>query len=565
MAGGLLIGCDGSSKSVPDTITEARGGRYYGGVFRLSEPEFIRTLFPLSIIDVYSYRVASQVYEGLFKFRQDSLYVVESLVDEFTLDSTQTVYTFKLKQNVYFHDDECFEGGKGRKMTAEDVRYAFTMACTQSRLNQSFNLFEGIVKGADEYYQATANGNTPSGGVAGFTVLDEHTLQIELVKPNAIFKYNLARPGAFIFPKEAYDRYGEEMRIKCVGTGPFRLSSLDEEVSINLRKNENYHGTDVYGNKLPFLSAISIKFLNDKKVELLEFRKGNLEMMYRLPTDAIIEVMEEAENVVLQREPEMSTQFLALNNDRAPFNNISFRKAVSFAIDREKILDYVLSGEGYGEGKNGITPPVFPFYHIDRITGYRLNIDSANFYLRKAGYKSGKDVPPITLELNSEGERFTNVAVEIKKQLKEHLDIELEINMTTMSQATEKATSGKYGMLRLSWLADYPSPENYLWAFYSKGLPPIGSEDKTWPNLTRYRNSEFDRYYEYGLTAKTEEESTEMFLKAEQLVMQDAAIVVLWYDEAYRLVQHYVREFPNNPMQYRDFSEVYMVPQQKPQ
>ncbi|GAB4330266.1 MAG: ABC transporter substrate-binding protein [Flammeovirgaceae bacterium] len=564
----ILSGCNKTESESENTekLTPANGGKFYGGVFRLNESEYIKNLFPHSIIDVYSYRVAAQVYEGLFKFDQRDLSPIPCLVASYEKDPTNTIYTFKLKQNVYFHDDECFSGGKGRLMTANDVKYCFTMLCTKSRTNQSFNLFDGILKGANEYYEATSDGKKPSFEVSGIKVIDNYTIQMELVKPNSMFLYQLARPGAFIFPKEAYEKYGQDMRVKCVGTGPYTLANVDEDISIILKKNANYHGVDEVGNKLPFIDAISIRFLKDKKVELLEFRKGNLDMMYRLPTDYIIEILSETTSnddtgygqYDLQRNAEMSTQILTFFNKGEVFDDVNVRKAFSYAIDREKILDYVLNGEGYMEGYHGITPPAFDYYDISKVKGYNFNPDSAKIYLKKAGFPDGKGFPKITLDLNTEGERYSNVALEVQKQLKENLNIDIELQIYPIAQITEKATSGDFNLLRLAWVADYPSPENYLWAFYSKNVPQSMSE-KSYPNMARYTNPKFDELYEKALAAGTQEEAMNYFLQAEQLLMRDAPILILWYDEGYRLMQSYVKNFPNNAMQYRDFSSVYMI------
>jgi peptide/nickel transport system substrate-binding protein len=565
----LFVACGGKkeeSKNPSDILTEAKGGRYYGGVFRLNESEYIKNLFPLSIIDAYSYRVASQVYEGLFKFHQDSLTIIPGLAESYTVDSSGTVYTFKLRKGVFFHDSDCFEGGKGREMTAEDVKYCFTLVCSQNASNQSFNLFDGILKGANEYFTASASG-TPSFEVTGIKVVDKYTIEMSLVRPNSMFLSNLARPGAFIFAKEAYEKFGAEMRTKCVGTGPFVIGSIDDDISIILKKNANYYGTDEFGNKLPFLEGIVIQFLKDKKVELMEFRKGNLDMMYRLPTDHIIEILHETEadenggyvHYELQREPEMSTQLLTFNNTDEVFKNVNVRKAFSFALDKEKILDYVLNGEGYATGKFGVTPPSFKKYDITEIKGYDFNIDSAKFYLKKAGFPNGQGFKRITLDLNADGERYTNVAVEVQKQLKDNLNIDIDLNISPLSQIAEKSTSGNFSILRHAWIADYPSPENFLWAFYGKTIPADPTQ-KSYPNLSRYKNAAFDKYYEAGLNARTEEEALANFMQAEKILMNDAPVIVLWYDEGYRLLQSRVKNFPSNPMQYRDFSAVYLTP-----
>jgi peptide/nickel transport system substrate-binding protein len=563
----ILLSCGKTPKS--DSPAEqpkaAKGGKTYGGVFRVSETEYIKTLFPPSITDAFSYRVASQVYEGLFKFDPATLEVVPGLVAEYAVDKSRTQYTFKLKPGVYFHDDACFEGGKGREVTAEDVKYCFTQLCTQSATNQNFSLLSTL-KGAEAYYAATAGSQKFVADLGSVKVVDKYTVQLQLEKPSSILFYNLARPGTFIYPREAFEKYGAEMRIKAVGTGPFRLTDVEENISMVLKRHNRYHGTDSLGNQLPFLTAVSIQFIKDKKTELFEFKKGNLDILYRLPTEYIIEILEEMSGkqtegsaysqYELQREPEMNTQFLAFHTQNGIFKDLNLRKAFSYAIDRENILEYTLNGEGFAPGLHGVTPPAFNNYTINNIKGYKLDRDSARYYLAKAGYPNGKGFPKITLQLNAEGARNTNVAVAVQKQLKENLNVDIEMNVVPIAQSVENAIAGNFDFLRIAWQADYPNAENFLWIFYGKSVP-TDAKSKSFPNIFRYKNDRFDRLYENAVQAKSIAEANQYFMQAEQVLMNDAPVIVLWYDEGYRLIQSYVKSFPNNPMQYRDLSQVW--------
>jgi len=564
----FLFSCGGNknSEGTREGLIQTDGGRFYGGVFRINESEYIKNLFPHNITDAYSYRVASQVYEGLFKFDPESLEVTNGLVEDYQVDAAGIKYTFQLKKGVFFHDNPCFPGDKGREMKASDVAYCFTKLCTKSINNQNFSIFQGILKGADKYYAASSGNKKPEFEVEGIRIKDEYTIELELIEPNSLITVNLARPACFIYPHEAEEKYGVDMRINAVGTGPFSLNvnDVDEDISIILKKNAHYYQKDKFGNQLPYLDAVSVQFIKDKKTELFEFRKGNLDMIYRLPTEYIIEILEETmpgangeySQFQLQRSPEMMTQFLTLNNQSGVFRNKNVRKAFNFAIDRTKILDFVLNGEGYAPGNHGITPPVFSNYNIESIPGYSLDIDSARYYLNRAGYENGKGFPKLQFLLNAEGERNTNVAVEIQKQLKDHLNIDLELQILPFAQLLEKSYGGNYNILRAAWVADFPSPENFLWVFSSKDVPK-SLEEASYPNVARYINNDFDRYYTSALKAKSIEEANELFKKAEVQLMEDAPVIILWYDEGYRLIQSYVKNFPNNPMQYRDLGKVY--------
>ncbi|NJO84379.1 MAG: hypothetical protein HC828_17440 [Blastochloris sp.] len=113
-------------------------------------------------------------------------------------------------------------------------------------------------------------------------------------------------------------------------------------------------------------------------------------------------------------------------------------------------------------------------------------------------------------------------------------------------------------LARNAYYADYPNPENFLWLFLGQHVPPSLSE-KSIPNIARFSNARYDSYYRKGLNAKSQDEAFRNFRAAEQVLLDEAGILVLWYDESYRLVKPYVRNFPNNAMQFRDFSVVYFV------
>ena len=144
--------------------------------------------------------------------------------------------------------------------------------------------------------------------------------------------------------------------------------------------------------------------------------------------------------------------------------------------------------------------------------------------------------------------------------MKDVLGVDIELNIVPMAQSTDKMMTGNFQLIKLSWIADFPSPEAFIRMFYGKDVPStVGTV--SYPNLSRYQNPKFDELYDKAMNAANEEEAIKYFAQAENLAMRDAPIIVLWYDEGYRLLQPYVKNFPNNPMQYRDFSQVYLEPQ----
>ncbi|MFI5164540.1 MAG: ABC transporter substrate-binding protein, partial [Bacteroidia bacterium] len=231
--------------------------------------------------------------------------------------------------------------------------------------------------------------------------------------------------------------------------------------------------------------------------------------------------------------------------------------AFSYAVDRDKIISDVLHTEAFGPGICGITPPGIPGYDITAITGYHFNPEKAKKLLAEAGYPDGKNIPHVTIELNSGGGKHLGVVEEVKKELKEVLNVDLDFVVVPFPQKFEDSKNAKAEMFRSGWVADFPDPENFLRNLYGAYVPDSLSVP-SYPNTTRYKNPEFDKLLEEGFHAKNLEEGFRYFMKAEQLMMNDAPILILWYTENVKLAYSFVKNFYFNPMNYKDLSEVYL-------
>ena len=561
----LLWSCGESSKD-SKYPTKGKGGVYYGGVFRINEEENFKNLYPLNTTDVYSHRITNQVYEGLVKLSQKDMSVIPGIAESWDINEDATVFTFHLRQGVKFHDDPCFSGGKGREVTAHDFKYCFTKLCTSDPQNQGFWVFRDRVKGASEYFQSTVDGSPLKEGVAGVKVIDDYTLQIDLNFSFAGFLNILSTPFCWAFPKEAVEKYGIEMRVHCVGTGPFRVETVKEGEVVILIRNEDYWGVDEHGNKLPYLDAVKFIFLQEKKAEFLEFRKGNLDMVFKLPIEMIDEIMGELENAgetgvsfELQVIPSLAIYYLGFQHQSELFGNKLVRQAFNYAVDREKIVTYTLQGEGR-PAVYGIVPPSFKDYDYENVQGYSFDPYKAKMLLTEAGYPNGKGFPKLTLQLNSGGEINVQISEVIQKMLKENLNIDVGLNVVPWPQHLESLETGKALFWRAGWIADYPDPENFLTLLYSAHIPER-PEDKSYINSVRYKSEKFDSLFRLALREVDNKKRYDLYRQADQVAMDDAAIMPIYYYENYRLLQLNVRNFDINPMEYRDMSQVYFVPE----
>lgn len=568
----LLAACGGGAKE--HQSQQGKGGVYYGGVFRINELEDFKNLYPLAIVDVISWRISTQVYEGLVKFNQSDLSIIPCLASRWEQNADATVWTFHLRKGVRFHDDPCFADGKGREMTGADIKYCFDKLCEASATNAAFDLtFKDKVKGANEYFEASKGGKTPEGGVSGVKLLNDSTLEIDLISPASSFLNIIAHSGCFIYPKEALEKYGIDMRTKCVGTGPFAVKTIKEGETVILEKNANYWNVDKDGNRLPYMDAVKITFIKEKKAEMLEFQRGNLDMVYRIPVEMYKEIMGTADNpnakkndFDIQNVPALATHLYGMLNTGAIFNKKEVRLAFNYAIDRSKIVDYILQGEGI-PATYGIVPPFETFkkqgYDFSQIKGYEFNAEKAREYLKQAGYPGGKGFPKLTLTINAGGgERNGQIAESVQKMLKENLDIEVNINVMPLAEQIDAYFSGKLDFYRFAWIADYPDPEIFLTIFYSKHIPS-NPADKSFLNTQRYKNARFDSIFEAASREPDTKKRFELYMRGEQVLIDDGAMMPVFYDENDRLVQKTIRNFPANGMEYRDLEKVYIIPKEK--
>jgi len=567
MAG--IYGCGGGQHGSGQR--QAKGGVYYGGAFRSNTVADFRSLFPLDVTDVVGDNIVTQIYEGLVKLSSKDLSIVPCLAEKWTHNDSATLWTFYIRKGVKFQDDECFQGGKGRDINANDFKYCFDQLCTAGPQNSQFQVaFKGRVEGADECYSLTANGKPmPAGGVSGVKVIDDYTLQIKLSHPNSGFLNILILPGCTIFPKEAVAKYGRDMRIHCVGTGAFQVKDVQEGQAVVLVRNPHYWDVDESGNQLPYLDAVKFTFVKEKKSELLEFQQDNLEMMYQLPVEIIPQILGDLNSTNggakvdynLQATPALYTYFFGFQTQNKIMNNKYLRQAINYAVDRDKIVTYTLQGEGIA-GSYGLVPPT-PGYDYKSIKGYTFNPDKAKELLAKAGYPGGKGLPEITLETNPDGgNRNVQIAEVIKKMLEENLGIKIDIETVPFPQHQDSYERGKIPFFKESWSADYPDPQTFLSLLYGPNVPK-DSNERAYGNPMRYKSAHFDSIYAKALVAINDTMRAKLYAEADQAALDDAPYLCVFYDENYYLLHNYVKNFYGNAMDYRDLSKVYLIPPDK--
>ncbi len=564
----LLLGCTRNEQE--GQLRPAAGGRFYGGIYRVNEVGEVRSLDPVQINDVSSAHVAEQIYDKLLTL-DDSLRLQPELAERWEVSPDGLIYRYYLRRGVLFHDNPCFPQGKGRELTAEDVKYSLTRACDFRTGTLGYSYFRGKVRGADEYYAATREAARTGGEpavreVSGFVVRDRYTFEIHLLRPFAPFEYYVSLVTFAIVPREAVEYYGADFFRNPVGSGPFIFVSWTPDRQLVLRRNPNYWQRDEYSNALPYLDGIRFSFIKDEKSQLLQFRQGNLEECFRIPAEFFPQIVDEHKQLRgewrrfrLLRATALSTQYYGMLVTDSLFRNRLIRQAFAYAIDRERIVRYVLKGQAAEPGHYGLVPPSMPDYPARSIRGYRFDPQRARQLLAQAGYPDGKGFPTVTLQLNAGGGRNLQVAEAVQAMLREHLGIEVQLRQVEFAQHLQSIDVGRVPFFRLGWVADYPDPENFLNLLYGKLVPDNPNEISP-INSTRYRNPAVDSLLELALATRDRARRIELYARAEQLAIEDAPVLILFHDEDYRLLQPYVAGYRNNAMDRRMYKYVWLQP-----
>lgn len=563
----LLVAC--TSQGEPEgELRPAAGGKMYGGIYRQNETGELSSLDPVRVNDMTSSHIIINIYDQLVGFDHE-LNIVPQLATSYDVSVDGLTYTYHLRSNAQFHDDPCFPNGKGRRVVASDVKYTFERVCDVRTKTKNDTYFREKVVGASEYYEATRQaqrtGSRPTvNGVAGFVVVNDTTFQIRLIKPFAPFEYTVAQTSMGIVPREAVERYGNSYMQHPVGSGPFRFVAWNPDRSCELRRNPFYWDVDEVGNRLPYLDGIRFTFMKDDKMQLLEFDAGNLEESYRIPNEFFAELVDEKKQpkgkwskYQLLHVTALATQFYGMVTIDPVLRDVRVRKALNYAVDRQRIIRYVLKGQASGPAHHGLVPPSMPGYASDSVRGYRFDPARARALMAEAGYPNGRGFPEITLQLNAGGGRNVSIAEAIQGMLKEHLNINVKLMQVEFAQHLESIDAGKAPFFRLGWVADYPDPESFLNLYYGKIVP-----DPTQPspiNSTRFQNAQFDALFEQALSTTDRALRMQLYRQAEQIAIDNAPMLLILNDEDFRFVQPYVKGHPHNAMDRTNHHRTYFV------
>lgn len=509
-------------------------------VFHYNEQSGIATLDPAFAKNQSIMWATHQLYNTLVQTDND-LNLIPSLAKSWDISSDNLTFTFHLRDDVFFQNNEAFVDGKGRKMTASDVVFSFQRILNKSTASSGAWIFNGRVD-----------------TIEPFKAIDDTTFQLKLLKPFHPILGVMSMQYCSIIPKEVVEKYGTDFRRHPCGTGPFELVAWEEDQALVMKKNPNYFEKDSTGTRLPYLDGIKITFLQNKATEFLEFQQKRLDFINEIDPSFKDEVLTKTGNlrkdwegkIILKKHPALTIEYLGFLNDtnlvvvkNSPLHDVRIRKAINYGFDRRKMMLYIRNSIGI-PAENGFIPAAFPSFDSSKVKGYYYNPTLALQLLKDAGYPNGTGLQPLKLLTVP---LYADLASYIANELQQ-IGIKVNVEVVQKSLLLEQTAKSEALFFRGSWIADYPDAENFLSVFYGKNPAP--------PNYTRYNNSKFNKLYELALSEKNDSIRFSLYTQADQLMMKDSPVVPLWYDMVIWMVQPYVKNFIPNGLNLLELRKV---------
>ncbi|MFD2829952.1 ABC transporter substrate-binding protein [Corticicoccus populi] len=477
----VLVACGSNSDS--ETTSEEggeEGEQTSGGTLNIGLSSNASTLDPVLYTGVYESQIMRQIGDTLVVYDQELEEIVPSLATEWEISEDMMTYTFTLRDDVYFQEGEYQDG---RQMTAEDVKYSLERSSEESVQNRLV-------------------------GVESVDVTDDFEVAVNLEEPNAALINMLTDSGNMIVPQEEVEGHGDAFGANLIGTGAFTLDSWQTGQQVNLVKNENYWGEE------PYLDGVVFKFISDESMMGNAIRSGDIHIATNV-TGQNREIIETTEGLELLSTPGLSITYLDMNFTEGPTADPKVREAIVKATDTQQIVDGV---HQWGGGEVSYLPlPRGSWGYDESLESLKpeYNPEEAKEILAETEYADGFEIDLYVLDTR------TNYATIFQDQMKENLNIDVNINVSEWGTLTDTISQGNAPMNIGGW-SWYPDPYFFLdQRFHSD---QIGSN----ANGKGYSNPEVDALLDRAVTETIDQdERAVLYQEAMELIMQDYPTVEL--------------------------------------
>ena len=436
-----------------------------GGEMTVTFKDDLITLDPAIGYDWKNWSVIKSVFDGLMDYKPGTTELVPDLAESYEVSADGLTYTFKLRQGVTFHN--------GRELKAADVKYSLERTCNPATQSPGAGYY-GALKGFDDFQAGKAT------ELSGVQVVDDHTVKIELSRPDSTLLHLMALNFAFVVPKEEVEALGPDFGHKPVGTGAFKVTEWTSGQSIVLERHADY-----FKEGLPKLDKITFQIGQEPVVNLLRLQRGEIDIPGDgIPPAKFVEVMNDPtwkEQVIVA--DQLQTGYVTMNVNIKPFDNVAVRQAVNMAINKDRIAQII---NNRAVPANQPLPPAMPGYDAS-FKGYPYDVEGAKAKLKEAGLEGGFETELYVANTDPQ----PRIAQAIQQDL---AAIGIKANLQNLDQGNVIAAGGRKDGAPMiwsggmAWIADFPDPSN----FYTVILGCGGAVEGGW-NWAWYCNEALDK------------------------------------------------------------------------
>ena len=485
------------------------------------------TLDPHLATDTASRGVIVEIFSGLVAFDTD-LKLAPELAERWERSDDGLVYTFYLRPNARFHN--------GKPITAQDFKWSLERAARPETGSSVADTYLNDIVGAQAVFDGEAT------EMSGIKIIDDRTLQITIDAPKAYFMAKMTYPTAYVLDRENVESGGRNWADRPNGTGPFRLAEYVRGERIVLEANDGYYLAR------PELDTVVFNLAGGQAMAMYENDEIDITGVGLLDLERVLDPKEPLNRELTVGPPGFNVSYIGFNTSVPPFDDVNFRRALNYAVDKELIANEVLPG--LVKPAYGILPPGFPAYDSS-LRGLRYDPELARRLLEESAYADPSTRPTIILTIPSTGGGL-GIDVEIVLEMwRQTLGVEVEIQQVDWATYLEELNRRRVqAFAGLGWEADYPDPQDFL---------DILFHTESSFNYSGYSNPVVDELLEKARVEPDTLKRIDLYRIAEEMIVDDAPWVPLWHPtERYVLIKPHLKGYALTPIIVPKLRHVYV-------
>lgn len=458
----------------------------------------VSTIEPHTLRSTGAFAVTGALYDGLTRevLEENEQGILEGtaefepgLAESVEVSENGTQVTIELRDEATF--------ANGDPITAQDVVWSFRRVIEP----------ESYLLGQLSFIGITSSDQ--------FEAVDEDTVVIEpstgspLLRPflanqtYAPLNQSVAEEQATEDDPWAKEWYGSN----ATPSGPYQLAEYDPEREIVLEPNPHYYAPDTVRN-----DGVTIRSVPDAEQRALLVESGELDFATGIPPSLLSE-LQGTEGVTVYNAPSTRLHYLGMNNEIAPFDDVTFRQAISHAVPYETLINEVL--EGFGSPAGGLVTSNMDTYAGDEIGTYDEDLDRAQELLEEAG---GAPESPIELAVRQSRSEEQDAAIFIQENLRQ-IGVDVEVNTLPDGQFFERLNNKELALFIHDW---------YQWGEDPFVLMNFLVQSEEFTNYTQFDSEELDRILEEGTTELDAERRAELSRQAQEILLEQAPMAYLY-------------------------------------